>query len=66
MATKYFCDACDKETRNLNDLIKVTRNKRNDGVFTCDLCKSCSDKIFKPVKEWGSTWTVKLEFEEKD
>ena len=65
MATKYYCDACGSETRNYNDLRLISRGaKAGSGAHTCDICEKCAEKIFKPVKEWRSTWTAKVEWKE--
>lgn len=64
MATKYFCDVCKEETRNLNELQEITRDYKSKCVLTCDLCKACAEKIFKPVKEWHSTFTISVEVTE--
>lgn len=60
MATKYFCDVCGHETRNPNELNRITRDFKTDCVLSSDICRECADKIFKPVKEWHSMITIEL------
>ncbi len=67
MATRYTCDVCGSETRNMNELQQITRDYKRNGFFlVCDLCEKCADKLFKPVKEWHSIVTVELKLEEED
>ncbi len=63
MGTKYYCDACKKETCNQRDLEAITREKRNKdlGMWKFDLCNACAGKIFKPVKEFITTIVVEIE-----
>ena len=66
MATRYTCDICGEETRNLNELHEICHDFKDDlTILYCDLCRKCSDKIFKPVKEWHTTVKVEFELEDK-
>jgi hypothetical protein len=57
MATKFFCDICQKEKLKADlALFRLTHiENKNHGPWAADVCQSCSDKLLKQFKELRTT-----------
>lgn len=51
MATKFYCDVCEKEHGTKVELseITITPNANEVAAKSFDICPKCSNKMFKPV-----------------
>lgn len=62
MSVKYICDVCEKEAEKEDDFehIVIRRNSKDMGPYTLefDMCKSCSEKVLKPVKQYRSSLII--------
>lgn len=64
MATKYYCDVCGEETRVWGELRELSIDYKTTVVkepLCCDICEKCLTKLIRPIKEFHSVVTVKIE-----
>lgn len=61
MATRHYCDVCEKETRLSSELFEVNKDVNGLGL-SFDICLACSQKMFKPVKRFHSLCTVEIKW----
>lgn len=65
MATKYYCDVCEKE-KQLHELAQLTLTSLDEthGDYVADVCKDCKGKVLATLKQFRTSMIISLEIPE--